>query len=344
MKLPLLLSQFLYQTKKLDLPGIGRFTLDPAAVLPQESDRGIQTPASGISFTNLTIHNPDDELITYLHTHTGKMKPLAASDLDFFLTSGRQMLNIGKAFYLEGIGTLIKNMEGKLDFAPGEYVTSKLDEPGPGRREKNPAREAAAEEAAGKYEPRSNNLRQLLLLGGIIGGLVIIGWGGYTLYKRNTVPEPLTDNAQVDRPAAVPSRTDSVSARHDSMQSPGAGATPGSSTQPGSGTAPGSSTPPASTHPPAVTAPPQGALVNASSNVIDPNGTLYKFVILETTKKGRALRRYNQLLGFQLNIKMDQRDSGYFKLYFPITVAARDTTHVKDSLADVYASHVTIER
>jgi hypothetical protein len=340
LKLPLLLSQFLYQTKKLDLPGIGRFTLDPAAVLPQESERGIHTPASGISFTNLTIHNPDDALVSFLQTHTGKMKPLAASDLDFFLTTGRQLLNIGKAFHLEGIGTLIKNMEGKLDFAPGDYSTARLDDPGPGpgRKEKSQARQAAAEEAAGRYEPRSNHLRQLLLLGGIIGGLVIIGWGGYTLYKRNTVPEPVADNAQADRMAAAPLRADSTAVRHDSAKRDSAAPAARPATP---GPAPVANT--AASKPPAVTPPSPGAVVNAASNVIDPNGNLYKFVILETTKKGRALRRYNQLLGFQLNIKMEQRDSAYFKLYFPITVASRDTTHVKDSLADVYASHVTIE-
>ncbi|HZE86109.1 MAG TPA: hypothetical protein VE035_17435, partial [Puia sp.] len=67
-------------------------------------------------------------------------------------------------------------------------------------------------------------------------------------------------------------------------------------------------------------------------------------VILETTRKGHALRRYYQLLGFQLNIKMEQKDSSYFKLYFPISATIRDTTHIRDSLADVYAAHVRVER
>jgi hypothetical protein len=41
---------------------------------------------------------------------------------------------------------------------------------------------------------------------------------------------------------------------------------------------------------------------------------------------------------------MDQKDSAFFKLYFPIAATIRDTTHIKDSLADVYASHVVIEK
>jgi len=71
---------------------------------------------------------------------------------------------------------------------------------------------------------------------------------------------------------------------------------------------------------------------------------LYRFVILQTANKGHALRRYNQLLGYQLNIKIAaQRDSSFFKLYFPIAAAPRDTTQIKDSIADVYASKVSIE-
>ncbi len=73
--------------------------------------------------------------------------------------------------------------------------------------------------------------------------------------------------------------------------------------------------------------------------------TLYHFVILETANKNHALRRYNQLLGYQLTIKMDQKDSSWFKLYFPISATIRDTAHIKDSLADVYAApHVRIEQ
>ncbi|HEY8972312.1 MAG TPA: hypothetical protein VIM64_24575, partial [Puia sp.] len=82
-----------------------------------------------------------------------------------------------------------------------------------------------------------------------------------------------------------------------------------------------------------------------AANIVStaPDATLYKFVILRTENKGHALRRYNQLLGFQLNIRMEQKDSTYFKLYFPIMATVRDTTHIKDSLADVYAAHVVIE-
>jgi len=72
----------------MDLPGIGTFTLDAAAIIPQESDRVGQVPATGIRFANANIPAADDALITFIKEHTGKMKSLAAADLDFYLTTG----------------------------------------------------------------------------------------------------------------------------------------------------------------------------------------------------------------------------------------------------------------
>ena len=102
------------------------------------------------------------------------------------------------------------------------------------------------------------------------------------------------------------------------------------------------STPPAATQTPVRPAP--APPVPSASVPVPEGASLYHFVILATSNKFHALKRYNQLLGYQLNIKMDQKDSSYFKLYFPIAAPPRDTTQIKDSLADVYAApHVFIE-
>lgn len=321
LKLPQLLSQYLYQTKKLDLPGIGSFVLDPAAVIPEESDKNVHTHATGISFRNTNIYTPEDALIEFIKEHTGKMKPLAAADLDFFLTTGKQLLNIGKPFYLEGIGTLMQNKQGRLDFTPGEYSTAKLDEHGPERKERID-RKAAYEEPRHDYEPRTNNFRQILLLIGIIGGLVAIGWGGYYLYKRNTYVEPpVAGNTEKSAPdSSAITKVDSASRVVTQPATNASG--------------------------PATDKKPDSLSQSAAQNipVPGPDQTLYKFVILETTRKARALRRYNQLIGFQLNIKMEQKDSAYFKLYFPIAAAVKDTAYIKDSLTTVYAAHVSIQK
>jgi hypothetical protein len=333
LKLPQLLSQFLYQTRKLDLPGIGSFTLDSDVVIPQESDKIGQVAATGIHFKNANIPAPADELINFLKEHTGKMKSLTASDLDFFLTTGRQLLNIGKPFYLDGIGTLIKTKDGRLDFTPGEYMVARLEDSGPERRVSydEPQREK-------RESPKNYSARQAFLLIGIIGGLIVIGWGGYYLYKRNNYAEPVAEKQAVVIPDSTLQKDSNAVAGHspaDTMAS-----TPVKSVPAAPVPAP---TSPTATAPPALK-PAPAPTVAAASVPVPEGASLYHFVILATSNKNRALRRYNQLLGYQLNIKMDQKDSAWFKLYFPIAAPPRDTTQIKDSLADVYAApHVFIE-
>jgi hypothetical protein len=167
----------------------------------------------------------------------------------------------------------------------------------------------------------------------IIVGLAVIGWAGYYLYKRNSFSEPVEKQAVVlpDTSKSGSSRTsgqvDTVSKAKDS-----AAAKP---------TAPVPAAPTPSVPAPTTTVP---ATV-AATLPPPPGAAMYRFVILSTDNKHHALRRYNQLLGYQLNIKMDQKDSAWFKLYFPIAALPKDTAYIKDSLSDTYAApRVTIER
>jgi hypothetical protein len=334
LKLPQLLSQYLYQTRKLDLPGIGSFTLDSDAVIPQETDKIGQMPATGIQFRNVTIATPDDALVNFIKEHTGKMKSLAASDLDFFLTTGRQLLNIGKPFYLEGIGTLAKNKDGRLDFVPGEYMVARIDTPGSHGHQVTERN--VTDEGPREREPRSSSDRQALLLIAIVAGILIIAGGGYYLYKRNSLPEPATEKQAVVIPDTTTTKPDTSTAVNPSSVDTAAASKAAASKA--------AATPPPVVHAPAST-PAVATPAVATTNVpVPPGANLYRFVILTTENKHHALRRYNQLLGYKLNIKMDQKDSAWFKLYFPIAALARDTASIKDSLSDTYATpNVIIE-
>jgi len=291
-------------------------------------------PASGISFKNANIFTPDDALITYIKEHTGKMKSLAAADLDFYLTTGRQLLNIGKPFYLEGIGTLLKNKEGRLDFTPGEYLIPRIDESAGTDRSRNTYDEPPRE------EPKANNVRQrqTLLLVLLVAGVVVVGWGGYYLYQRNNFSEqPSAENRATvvpDTPAAKPADTTAViRPATDTTTTKGVTGTAATLTKVDTAKADATAAKPP-------TAPP----IVAHDPVPTEGQSLFHFVILRTPNKVHALRRYNQLLGYQLNIKMETKDSSFFKLYFPIAATPRDTTHIKDSIADVYAANVVIEK
>ena len=96
MKIDQLITQFLYQTKRVSLPGIGTFTTD----------------GSTVRFENKSDAQISKELIEFVKTNTGKMQSLAESDLESFIMLNQQFLNIGKTLYLDGIGTLVKAKDG----------------------------------------------------------------------------------------------------------------------------------------------------------------------------------------------------------------------------------------
>lgn len=299
MKIPLLLVQFLYKNRKLALPGIGVFTLDKSIVLPDENDRELLSLPNGVQFQNANVTEPDKDLISFICENTGKIKPLAISDLESYLALGLEMLNIGKPFYLEGIGTISKGKSGKFDFAPGEYTVIK---------ELTADKQAADQDRAKKSETSTSGStlqsnRGLIRALAIIFALLVVGWGGYLMYKHSgsaTTP----DSGQQAQEEVAATVADTLS-RADSLKS----------------LKPDSVTKPRDAH----------------------DSILYKFVILPTYSKEHALRRYKQLLSFDLRVHLYEKDSTFFKVYFQFPALSKDTTHIKDSLQRQYAHGVTIE-
>ena len=116
----------LFNTKQLTLQGIGTFTLNINNTSPQDNEKDIILPPEAISFTYNPKVTEDDALINTIVQNTKKIKPLASADLDSYLMLGRQFLNIGKPFTIEGLGTLDKSQGGDLEFIPGQYITPKI--------------------------------------------------------------------------------------------------------------------------------------------------------------------------------------------------------------------------
>jgi hypothetical protein len=306
LKIPLLLVQYLYDNRKMSLPGLGIFTLDESVVLPEENDRIQLSMPNAVQFQNANIAAADKELINFICENTGKIRPLAISDLDSYLNLGTEMLNIGKPFHLEGIGTITKNKTGKFDFTPGEYTLIRENTPSSdqGRR-----KVYAKDKKQVSFPPTIQNRNMLKLLA-LIAALVIVGLGGWLMYKKNSpaASEKITDTSSVVKEQqAVPS--DSLAgtkARHD-------------------------------------TAKPASA-ANVHSMVAKNDVTNYKFVILATYNKPHALKRYKQLISFDLKAHLYQKDSTFFKVYFQFPALAKDTIQIKDSLRKQYAHTVTIEQ
>lgn len=199
MKLTTLLTQYLYNNQRLDLPGIGSFLLDPSAIVAAENSKQRSTVMDGISFQSNPSLSESPDLVTYISSQTGKMKPLAAADLDSHIQLAQQFLNIGKPFTFEGIGTLVKVKMKEYEFIPISVNPERVRE----LHHKEANSRQTKDETGSNYEsflsaPKvkldwGKPVIALLLLCGL--GLAI--WGGYTISKR------ASSNAASVNPAPV---------------------------------------------------------------------------------------------------------------------------------------------
>lgn len=188
MKIEQLLVQHFYNNREITLQGMGSFELSPDFVLPMENDKEVVMPENAISFHYNPKATEDDSLINFIVQQTRKIKPLASADLDSYLVLGKQFLNIGKPFKIEGVGVLEKNMKGDLEFCQGHYISSKMEAAPVTLREKS---EEDISFAATK--PRSGNGRKkALLIAGSLLLLALVGWGAWYFLNRkknNTTTE-----------------------------------------------------------------------------------------------------------------------------------------------------------
>jgi hypothetical protein len=303
LKIPQLLVQYLYKNRRMPLPGLGIFTLDKSVVLPEAEDRALLSMPNAVQFQNANIAAAEKDLINFICENTGKITPLAISDLDSYLNLGTEMLNIGKPFHLEGIGTISKNKSGKFDFTPGEYSLIRESASSPESEKK---KIYAKDKKQTSISPAPQN-RNLLVLGVIIIALFIVGWGGWLMYKKTGAP--LNENGTNSTAVGPQQLPVADSAKKDSVRKDSAKVLVADSA-----------------HPPTAVKP----------------GVVYKFIILETNDKPRAMRRYNQLMSFELKAHYYHKDSTY-KVFFEFPALNKDTTHIKDSLRREYAHEVTIE-
>jgi hypothetical protein len=320
-KITSLLSQYLYNHHRLDLPGIGTFILDPSAIQALENTKQRAAVLEGVSFQNNPSIKESPELVAYISAQTGKMKPLAASDLESFIEIAQQFLNIGKPFTLDGIGTLVKTNTREFEFVPITISTEKVKEQLNAPKEaaikkesatkkesaeKTTVKQSAPKEeivAPAQYEsflvdaPEKKSWKKPVIALALIAGLGLTIWGGYAISK-NMADKSTASVAQHENPQPEPPQTDTTA------QAP---AVPDTS-------------------------------LNTPPVIADNN---YKYV-LEEAPKQRIIKRYNQLRTNLWDVKVETTDSVRFKLYL-LLPAHNDTTRVLDSLTVMTGRRVYIE-
>lgn len=193
MKIEQVLVHYLLKTKQLTLQGIGTFHLDASVPSSADPDKPVVIPENAITFQYDPRVKEDDGLVDFIVEHTKKIKPLAASDLDSYLSLGRQFLNIGKPLSLPHIGTLEKLNSGILAFKPGLLVAEKL-EPNKIKSEEGVPVSAEEENLFNDYqkERKSRNGGKSFL---ILLTLIILGFIGWAVWHYAIAPGNETNNA-----------------------------------------------------------------------------------------------------------------------------------------------------
>jgi nucleoid DNA-binding protein len=304
LKLASILAEYLYQQQKLDIAGIGRFTVTIARLDPDG-----RNPSQAVNFENNTTIKEDEGLVEYISKHTGKMRALASSDLNSYIDLAKEFLNIGKPFQLEGIGTLVKKRSGEYDFTSDNSLLDKGKE---GMKEL--AATSTSDESFTTYENLRPHMEKSAPYTRLFYGLLIIAttviilWGGYTLYKNKT-----SGPAKTDENSVTP-----VTENNQRLSEPGNQ----SSNQPSENNSNAQIS--VNPHP----------VPTSSSQAVNPPAGSHKFII-EVAGRQRALKRFNQLKEFS-KVRMTTGDSVTYKLFFVLPATASDTARIRDSLHVVY--------
>jgi len=193
-KIEQVLVHYLLKTKKLTLQGIGTFHLNASVADSSDSEKPIVIPENAITFTYDPRVTEDEGLVDFIVEHTRKIKPLAASDLDSFLSLGRQFLNIGKPLNLPHIGTLEKLNSGVLAFVPGQLIAPRI-EPNRIKHEDEEPKEAAEENLFNDYqkERKTNNSGKMILTLLVLVILAFAVWAVWRYaFTKKDEPKNLT--------------------------------------------------------------------------------------------------------------------------------------------------------
>lgn len=298
MKIEQVLVHYLLRTKKLTLQGIGTFQLDGPIQESDDPERPVVIPENSISFHYDPRATEDEELVNFITIHTRKIKPLASSDLDSFLSLGRQFLNIGNPFVLQNLGTLDKSDSGEIVFKPGHMVAQKME---PQKiKSEEPANTGEEENLFNDYqkERKSNSGSKgiLALIVIVILGLAVWATWHYGFSKKNN------DDNLKSTESIVPMSGDSSNIKKDSATIANTAA---------------------------------DSLKNVEKKLTDTKG--FKIVVRKYRSKDAAIARLNELKNYRRNVIMYTTDSVIYKIAEPFALPLSDTTKILDSLKRYYS-------
>ncbi|KIC94325.1 hypothetical protein [Flavihumibacter solisilvae] len=153
----------------------------------------------------------------------------------------------------------------------------------------------------------SNNSRKLVLASLVVGTLVIVVWGGWKLSQ--------TKNDNVDSVAVATVETGQSLPLQDVAAGTDTSRQSDSLTK-----------------------------LSVSPDPATAGPVQWRYIILETSNKNRAIRRLNQLQEMNQKVSLITKDSVRFKVFITLPTLPGDTSKVIDSLSRFYAYRVVIDK
>jgi hypothetical protein len=205
-KFDTLISNYLYTNKKVDIEGIGTFSLDDSFVLPPDAEKTAFFPLEGIHFEYSSRAQTSPGLLDYLMEQTGKIRSLISADFSSYVSEIKQFVNIGKPWVIEGLGTLQKTRDGSYELIPGESASERINMHYVDENEKD-------------VQPVKRNrwIVGLLFFFAILAVIAGLGFGIYQIFIKSTehtsTPVVVTTTAS----DTANSSADSIIRRPDSL-------------------------------------------------------------------------------------------------------------------------------
>jgi hypothetical protein len=126
MKVEQLIVSYLTLHKRVGIQSIGHFIYEGTASESSETQQN-DLSANRVQFVCNKQEPNDEGLIAFILQETGKIKPLATSDLESFSILGQQFLNIGKPMSIRTLGYLTKNQIGEYVFTQGDFIPERQE-------------------------------------------------------------------------------------------------------------------------------------------------------------------------------------------------------------------------
>lgn len=330
MRISNLLTDFLYQKKQLNIPGIGTFSIDPGITIPDPDDKTYDSFLLNIRFEQKSILQPDEALVDFIRAQTGKIRPLALADLDSLLSDYRGLLNLGKPVHLEGIGTLNRLRSGKIEFTPGAPAAEQIDlYNDESKRPKAKEKKEKTSESTSEIKVNWSAFKKPVAIIAGISGFFLVLAGGYYLYQNTS---------KKAKPAATPVAESKITPETETPPSPSV--TDSFSIKPKDTVAKGKDTvkpivvPPTPNPTPAQTQTPTVTPPSPTTPVAVVSGERrnFKFILQQTSRREIAENNFSKVRMSQPNIRMETKDSITYRIYLIQSCKPSDTARTVDSL------------